>query len=104
MKIAFGLPKHSEPRDEIVEKRLQCQHLPLIASLGSSSIVVGNLPFNFNWSSSGEDAASKQTTNQILESLRPPKSSSADDLPKGSSVAAQGSTPSSNLPFMGAEL
>jgi hypothetical protein len=87
-----------------VEKRLQCQHLPPIASLGSSLIVVGNLPFNFTWSSSAEDAACKRTANQILESLRPPKSSSADDLPKGSSAAAQGSTLSSNLPFMGAEL
>ena len=70
-----------------------------IASPGSSSIVVGNLSFNFTWSSSGEDAACKRTTDQILVSLRPPKSSFADYLPKGPSAAAQGSTPSSNLPL-----
>ena len=50
-KVAFGLPKHSLPCDEIMEKRLQNQYLPPIAAIGSSSIVVGSVPLNFTWQS-----------------------------------------------------
>jgi hypothetical protein len=34
-----------------MEKRLQNQHLPPIAVIGSSSIVVGSVPWNFTWQS-----------------------------------------------------
>jgi hypothetical protein len=78
-KVAFGLPKHSQPRDEIVEKRLQFQHLPPIASLGASSVVVGNLPLNFSWRSSGDDVSCNRNTDQIIEDLRPPRSSCGKD-------------------------
>jgi hypothetical protein len=78
-KVAFGLPKHSQPRDEIVEKRLQFQHLPPIASLSASSVVVGNLPLNFSWRSSEDDEICNRNTDQIIEDLRPPESSCGKD-------------------------
>lgn len=92
-KIAFDLPKHSQPRDEIVEKRLQHQHLPPIAIVGSNSIVVGNLPLNFSWNSKaiGEDRDYRRSADQIMKDLRPPKSSKADD---------QGLKPPLELPLL----
>lgn len=80
-KIAFGLPKHSQPSNEILEKRLQCQHLPPIASLGTNSMVIGSLPLNFTWNSSRDMQGRIRDIDQIIDELKPPIAGSENTQP-----------------------
>lgn len=70
--IAFGLPKHSQPGTAIVKQRTNHQQLPLIAAVDSNSIMVGNLPIQFSWSSMSKEVPTQRSVDQILQNLCPP--------------------------------
>lgn len=99
-KGAFGLPKHPQPCDATVVQRLQNQHLPPIAAVDSNSIVVGNLPLHFSWSSNvvGANSECRRSVDQIIKELHSPnlyederlKQSSNPPLPKQSCAAVVG--------------
>jgi len=100
-KVAFGLPKHSQPRDEVMEKRLQCQHLPPIASPDPSSTVVGNLPLNFTWNSARDDKRYVRDIDQIMMELQPPETRLSEIHGMNRGIVEQGSGRSLNPPLTG---
>jgi hypothetical protein len=53
--VSFGLPKHSQPTGSARHDRLHNQRPQPVAAFGDSSILIGDLPIEFVWSSKGQE-------------------------------------------------
>jgi len=83
--VSFGLPKHSQPTGSARHDRLHNQRPQPVAAFGDSSILIGDLPIEFVWSSKGQEIEILQDE-KVATALSSEKSRSQ----KGKNVNAPG--------------